>query len=95
MHWSTRHEISIQKKAYKNTKVKVQLSLCLSGYTLCHDDIWRGGGIAPTFFTSALGGVERSAYAPDALPPGVIRGWVGPSVSLDAADETKILHCQE
>jgi hypothetical protein len=33
----------------------------------------RSGGIAPTFSTSALSGVEWEAYAPAALPPKGIR----------------------
>jgi hypothetical protein len=37
---------------------KVKLSLCLINYTLCHEDIWRSGGIAPLQLTSALDGGE-------------------------------------
>jgi hypothetical protein len=45
------------------------MSLCLINYSLCHEDIWGGGGIAPTFLTSALDGGEDQLHAPAALSP--------------------------
>jgi hypothetical protein len=54
------------------------------------------GGIAPTFFTSALDGGEWSAsrpcrFTPGARAPGThwIGGWVGPRAGLDTAGQRK------
>jgi hypothetical protein len=35
-------------------KIRVKLSLCLINEALCHEYIWKSGGIAPTFLTSVL-----------------------------------------
>jgi hypothetical protein len=53
-------------------------------------------GIAPPFLTPALD-VEWSASRPCRITPGIhwIGGWVGPTVSLDAVEKRKILHCRE
>jgi hypothetical protein len=44
--------------SWKLTKVKVKFPLCLINEALCHKDIWGSGGIAPSFFISALDGCE-------------------------------------
>jgi hypothetical protein len=72
---------------------KVTMSLCLIK-TLCHEDIWGRGGIAPLFLTSA-------ASRPGLFTPGErfsgthwIGDWVGLRLGLNAV-ERKILHCRE
>jgi hypothetical protein len=68
--------------------LKVTLSLCLIKYYAM--EVWGGGGIAPTFLTSALDGGEWSASCPSHFIPGEraptnwIGGQVGPRASLDA-----------
>jgi hypothetical protein len=49
--------------------IKVKFSLCLINYALCHEDIWRSGGISPPFLTSALDGGEWSASRPGRFTP--------------------------
>jgi hypothetical protein len=57
-----------------------------------------GGGIAPTFLTSALDGGERSAsrsgrFIPGEIAPSThwIGGWVDPRAGLDSVKKRKIL----
>jgi hypothetical protein len=42
----------------------VNLSLCPINRALRHEDIWRSGGMTPSFLTSPLGGGEWSASCP-------------------------------
>jgi hypothetical protein len=89
-------------KTNLGVKKKVKLSLCVFNSTLCHEDVWGSGGIAPPFLTSALDGGERSASLPGRFTFGEgtsgtrwIGGWVGPRSGLDTAKKRKILHCLE
>jgi hypothetical protein len=72
---------------------------------LCHEDIWRSGGIAPSFLTSALDECDWSPphpchFTPGERAPGIhcIGGWVSPRFGLDCLDiveKRNILHCQK
>jgi len=73
-----------------NTKVKVKLSLCFN-LTPRHEDVLKGGGIAPCILTSALDTGEWLTSRPDRFTPRErapgtqwIRGWVGPRAGLDS-----------
>jgi hypothetical protein len=71
------------------TKVKEQLSLCLTNWALRHEDVWGSGRIDPRILdlgTSWSG----QLYAPAALPPGEISPgthWVGPRTGLDDVEK--------
>jgi hypothetical protein len=43
---------------------KLEIPFCLISSTLCHADVWRNEGMAPSFLTSALDGGECSASLP-------------------------------
>jgi hypothetical protein len=69
--------------------------------SLCHEDIWGSGGIAPPFLTSALDWgewlVQRIGhFTLGETTPGthLIGGSVGPRAGLDDVMR-KILHCRE
>jgi hypothetical protein len=74
-------------------------SLRFINEALCHKDIYGGGGgIAPPFLTSSLGGDECSASRTDRFihretTPGThsIGGWVGPRAGLVAVYKRNIL----
>jgi hypothetical protein len=75
-------------------KNKVKLSLFLIKHYAIK--IWRSGGTAPPFFTSALDGGELSASRPACFIPVEIAtgahwigGWVGSRHGLDAVEERK------
>jgi hypothetical protein len=77
---------------------KVNLSLRLINWELCHEDIWGSGGVAPPFLTSALHGGERSTSRPGRFAygeraPGThwIGGWVGSRACLEAVEKRQIL----
>jgi hypothetical protein len=60
-------------------------------------NVWKAGGIAPLFLTSALDTSKWSASLPGRFIPGErapgthwIGGWVGPRAGLDAAEKRKI-----
>jgi hypothetical protein len=53
-----------------NLKTKITLSSYLHNWALCHEDIWRSGGITPSLSTSALNGSECSASRPCRFTPG-------------------------
>jgi hypothetical protein len=62
--------------------------------SLCHEDVWGSGGIAPTFLTSALHGDEWSVSRPCLFTLGEtapdthwIGGWVNPRVGLDDVEK--------
>jgi hypothetical protein len=64
---------------------KVKFSLCLINWALCHEGVWRSGGITPLHLTSALAGGEWSdshtdRFNPWGRAPGThwTGGWVGP-----------------
>jgi hypothetical protein len=82
-------------------KVKVKLSLCLINQALCQE-IWKSGGIAPPFFTSALDRGEWLTSHPDRFTPEEgahsihwIGGWDGPRAGFDIVGKRKSLHCKE
>jgi hypothetical protein len=77
--------------------VTVKLSLYLINYTLCHEEIWRSGGIAPPILTSPLDGGERSTSRLGHFTRGVralgthwIGCWEGRRAGLDAVEYRKI-----
>jgi hypothetical protein len=84
-----------------------QINSCNSAYPIERDvyvmKTWGNEGIASSFLTSALDGVERSAsrfcrFTPGERIPGThwIGGWVGPSVGLNAVEWRKIYcSCRE
>jgi hypothetical protein len=72
---------SLNEKVIK----KVKLSLCL-----INEDVWRSGGVALPFLTSALNRGELPASRPGGFTPGEraagtywIRGWIGSRTGLD------------
>jgi hypothetical protein len=67
--------------------VKIELSLCLINYALCHEDIRGRGAIAPPFLTSSLNGSEWSASRPSRFSPGESdhgTHWIGDCVGTRA-----------
>jgi hypothetical protein len=70
--------------------VKFKLSQGLVNYAPRSEDVWKSGGIAPSFLTSALDGSEWSAsshcrYIPEETAPSIhwIRGCVNHRTDLD------------
>jgi hypothetical protein len=62
------------------------------------EDIWKSGGTLPPFLTLALDGGSNQFHVPVTLCLGRtmqgtqgIRGWVGPTASLDIMEEEKSL----
>jgi hypothetical protein len=63
---------------------------------LCHEDLWKSGGITPPFLNWALDRREWSVHAPAALLPGEIVAvtrltgeWIGPTAGRDAVQKRK------
>jgi hypothetical protein len=70
----------------------VKLSLCSINLAPYNEDVWRNGGIAQLFLTSALDRCELSPSRPGRFTPGEsvptthwIEGWVGPRAGLSLA----------
>jgi hypothetical protein len=64
---------------------------------LCHEGIWRSGGIAPAFLTQHYMEVSGQLRTPAALPQGekpqypLNKSYVGPTVNLDIVEKRKNL----
>jgi hypothetical protein len=74
----------------------------LNWLSICHDDLWRNGGIAPPYLTSVLDwrewSVSRSSrFNLGKRVPGIhwIGGWVEPRAGLDDMEKRKIFHWRE
>jgi hypothetical protein len=87
-------KLKLIKRNVERSKAKIKLSLCLTNYTPRHDDVWKTGGKAPPFLTSALVGGEYSASCPVRFTPGdratgthCVGDWVGSRAGLN--DEEK------
>jgi hypothetical protein len=70
-------------------------------YALYHKDIWGSGGVAPSFFTSALDGVEWPVSRLDRFTPGErapsthwIEDWLGPRTDLNDMEKRKTYPCR-
>jgi hypothetical protein len=68
----------------------------------CHEKVCGSGGIALSFFTSALDLGELSASRPCGFTPGdrvpgahYVGGWAGPRVGIHTMKKTKIFPCRE
>jgi hypothetical protein len=66
-------------------QVQVNLCLCLNNWTVCHENIWKSGLIAPPLLTSALNRSKWSASSLRYFIPGekadniqCLWGWLGP-----------------
>jgi hypothetical protein len=58
-------------------------------YPACSKDIWRSGGIAPSFLTSAGDAGEWSVSRPGTH---LIRDLVGPKAGVDAAEISNLIN---